>query len=59
MPAAAALDQLDPVPFVMGGELAERDLDRTIPDMLDNFIDSERRVGGENGRFDCAGKLVH
>ena len=40
MPAPAALDQLDPAALVMRGELAERDLDIALADMLGDFLDA-------------------
>ena len=47
MPSAAAFDELDPAPFVMRGQIAERDLDRAFADMLDDLVD-ERGVAEAN-----------
>ncbi len=52
VPAAAALDQLDAVALVMGGEPAERDLDLALSDMFGNLVDRQRLRRGEQGRFD-------
>ena len=54
MPTAAALDQLDPAALVMRGELAERDLDLALADMLGQFFDRQRLRRGEQGGFDGA-----
>src|SRR5690348_5505904 len=59
MPAAAALDQLDPAALVTGGKLAERDLDRPLPDMLCDLFDAQRLGRGKEGCFDRAHQLVH
>src|SRR5687767_3952444 len=59
MPPATALDQLDPAILVMGGKLAQSDLDVAFADMLLKLIDGERTGRGEQGRFDRAHQLVH
>src|SRR5207248_1096856 len=59
VPAPAALDQLDPPAFIMRREVAERDLHVAVADMLDDFVDAERRRRGEQGGFDGAGEFVH
>ena len=46
MPAAAALDQFDAAGFVIGGELAERDLDIAFADMLLELVDLAARYQG-------------
>src|SRR4051812_38454762 len=59
MPAPAALDQFDPAPLVMRCQLAQRDLDTPLADMLGDLLDAQRFGRGEQGRFDGPRQLVH
>src|SRR4051794_7985490 len=59
MPAPATLDELDTTAFVVRGELPERDLDIAFPDMLDNFVNAERRRRREQCGFNGPHQLVH
>src|SRR6185503_2608170 len=59
MPAAAALDEFDAAPFILGGKPSERDLDLAFADVLGDFLDRQGRGGREQSRFDRAHQLVH
>ncbi len=59
MPPPAALDEVDSAPLIMRRELAKRDFDVALTDMLGNFADAERLRRGEQRRFDRSCELVH
>ena len=55
MPAPAALDQLDAMAGVALGQRGQRRLDIAFADIGGDVLDAERRVGGEQRRFDRRG----
>src|SRR5690349_15611845 len=59
MPASPAFDELDAAAFIVGGELAKRDLDLSFAHVLGDFVDRQRLRRGEEGGFDRSQQLVH
>src|SRR5689334_5600111 len=59
VPAPAALNQFNAAALVIRRELAERDLDLPVADMLRDFVDRQRLRRGEQGGFDRSQQLVH
>src|SRR5690242_4025325 len=59
VPAPATLDEFNAAPLVTCHELAERNLDLALADMLRDFVDRQRLRRGEQSRFDGSQQLVH
>src|SRR5579872_82441 len=59
MPATTALDEFDPVPFIMACKLSQCDLDVAVANMFSKFIHAQRTGRREQGRFDGAHQFVH
>jgi hypothetical protein len=59
VPAPAALDKFDTAALIMLGELAKRDFDLALTDMLRQLVDGKRLRGCEQGCLDRSYQLVH
>ena len=59
MPAAAALDELDPPARVDFGERSKRSFDVALAGVTLNFLDAQRIGRCEDGRFYRTNEFVH